>query len=172
MDVGVGLGAIRRWRDIRHSCARETAGLTLIELLITVTILGIIATAMGGTLTATVMHSASNRDDSVLDAEIRRAIDAVRSTPYIACGYGEETDDPEGPEIGYGNNLPAATDRPSGMTMSVSSVNYWNGVSGSDPDFSATACPVGGDKNLQLVTITVVYHGTTRSSTVVKRYFQ
>ena len=65
---------------------RNERGFTLVELLITIAIMGIVSVVMIQTMTAIVLNSARNRNASVGEVELRRFAEKVRTAPYLTCG--------------------------------------------------------------------------------------
>ncbi len=68
--------------------AGDEAGVTLVEILVTVWIMGAVVTAMSGALFTMVKSSDINRRQSLAEAELRRFAETVRRTKYIACAGG------------------------------------------------------------------------------------
>jgi hypothetical protein len=95
--------------------------------------------------------SALHRKEATADTLARDAGESVKDSvlnPYkTTCA---------GPSM---YSVPAP---PSGYTVSVTTVQYWDGTS-SNPVAFAPACPAGGDKGLQQ--ITVVARSTDGSAT-------
>jgi prepilin-type N-terminal cleavage/methylation domain-containing protein len=148
-------------------------GETLVEILVTVAIMGIcfVAILLGVTTayTATDTHRQESTAEGVLRSYAERIKD--QNLTYIDC-----TSNPSpGPaylaaaEAASGGLLPV-----SGFTPSVTNVTYWDGQqtgSGAqNPAFGA--CGVG-DNGVQRISIQVVSphgpHGATESMTIVKR---
>src|SRR5215510_12829475 len=102
--AGGSRAALREW--VRGSVARAAHGVTLIELLITVTLLGIISSTVGIAMSTIISQSADQRASSTLDAEIRRIDDALRATPYLKCSLSA-TDDIAAYQTRMPTGLPA-----------------------------------------------------------------
>lgn len=118
----------------------DEAGFSLAEVLITVVIVGIAFAAILGGMVTSIVVSDVHRKQATADALARSAAEAVkdRNVGYVSCAAPDA----------YAGALPAA---PSGYTLSVSDVKYWDGSS-SDPVAFSPSCP-SQDKGLQLITI-------------------
>jgi prepilin-type N-terminal cleavage/methylation domain-containing protein len=125
---------------------RAQQGETLIELLITVTIMGVLFVAvMAGTATSISM-SDFHRQDGTAEGVIRSYAERVSDptdVPYVDCG--SVTTATYATPIGF--TLPNAD-----WTASVTSVTFWQGAT-LNPAFSS-ACP-SPDKGLQQITLQV-----------------
>jgi type II secretory pathway pseudopilin PulG len=70
---------------------RSEAGVTLIEVVVTVMIMGVafvaILAGMGTTFTLSGLH----REQARTESEIRRYAEAVKAAPYAACSYSTGT---------------------------------------------------------------------------------
>jgi Tfp pilus assembly protein PilV len=132
---------------------RTEAGTTLVEVLITVAILGIGVVGVVGALGTSIIGTDHHRKQAQAHTVLLSAVDAVKSQPYQACAssYAAST----------GVTLPAGW---TSSTISVPSVTYWDGSA-----FSS-ACP-SPDSKLQLVKIQVASADgrATESVSVVKR---
>ena len=136
-------------------------GETLVELLITVAILGISFVALLAGLATAIGSTATHRGQANADVVILSAADAVKSQTYAAC---TSTSTPSyNPTTGVA--VPAGWS-PLSSYVTVTGVQGWNGTSWS-PCSSLSA-----DNKLQLVTVRVVTPGnpsTTETVDVVKR---
>lgn len=115
-------------------------GATLVEMLVTIAILGITGVAFTGAFFALTTTSTLHRDTAGADAAIRSYADAVTADTYLECG------------IAY----PASSFTPvAGFTV-TNTVTYWK----SDNTFyaygaSGSPCPAAADAGLQRVLVTV-----------------
>ena len=125
-------------------------GFSLAEVLVTVVILGITFTAILGGLMTSIRVSDFQRTEATADAVARSAAewvkDSVRS-PLLPCGTA----------AAYASAL-AGLPKPSGYSATVTSVDYWDGVTptaGTSPNFSWTRaqCQSAGARGLQRITI-------------------
>jgi prepilin-type N-terminal cleavage/methylation domain-containing protein len=184
-------GASRLWR------ARPAGGFSLVEVLVTIAIMGIVAVVMIQAMTAIVINSARNRDASIGEVELRRFAEKVRAAPYLTCGTPE----------GYNTSNALRDDLaalPAGMTIGVTNVEFW--VPPADPDPEAPRPPTvvdefvpiddpgidscdiveiddpenpgetiqlpRDDNRLQRLTLQAEVGAYTREVTVVKRWFE
>ncbi|MGV9266166.1 type IV pilus modification PilV family protein [Kitasatospora sp. NPDC003701] len=119
-------GPARRPR--RH---RGEEGETLVEALVTVTLLGVAFVAILGGIGTAIISSATQRKVTGADSIVRSAAERVVSSPYVPCARGYETPAP-----------------PAGYTVTVE-VEYWDGVGA-----FGRPCPTA-DTGVQKVTLTV-----------------
>jgi type II secretory pathway pseudopilin PulG len=141
--------------------ARGSRGETLLELLVTVSIVGTafmgILAGIGTTFNATDSQRKGATAESVLRSYAERIGDPT-DVPYVNCAttatYGSPT----------GFALPAA-----GWSASVTTVNQWQGDT---PPTFTPSCP-SPDKGLQQLTLTVTSpagaHQLTANLVIVKR---
>ena len=127
---------MKQSRSVRSS----ERGETLIEILVSVTILGIIGVALVGGLLMISTSSVVHRDAASSQNSMRNWAESVSSSAYGAC-----------------NTLTAASflalkpaNLPAGFTASVPSVLYWNGSA-----FVAGPCTVGGALDTGLIKVTL-----------------
>ena len=140
---------------------RDQRGETLLELLVTVAIMGTafvgILAGIGMTFVATDSHRQDATAETVLRSYAERLEDPA-GVPYVNCAAPATYQTPSG------FSLPAA-----GWTASVTKVLAWQG--NNPPKFTAT-CPTA-DKGLQQLTLTVKSPAGTHQSTatvvIVKR---
>jgi prepilin-type N-terminal cleavage/methylation domain-containing protein len=120
MAAGLGSGPrVRAFlRRPKLSRARDEAqhGFTLVEILITVWILGALMVAFMGGLVTMMNSSEEQRRVSTAETELRRFAESVRDYPYEACWTASQYD--AAVKVGYTS--------PAGFTPSVSSITYWN----------------------------------------------
>lgn len=139
------------------------AGETLVELLVTILVVGTSAAAVMGAAAIAV-------GASTLDSRQVRAQAVLRTWGESVAGVGDAA---------YGNCLtagevaaatPAPSPLPAGFTASVSDVAYWNAGTST----FVAGCPAGGDPGLRRVTLRLVadsalYAGFTETLDVVVR---
>src|SRR5262245_59633022 len=104
----------RRRRDVEP---RDDAGFTLIEITITVWILGAVMVGLMGTLITMSRNTDYQRRTTIAETEMRRLEAIVRAAPYVQC--------PSAPNYAsaWSNPWPDAT-----VGVSATSVKYWNGA--------------------------------------------
>lgn len=123
-----------------HRRVADESGFSLVEILLTIAIVGIAFAAILGGLATSITVSDLHRKQATADALARSAAEAVKdhAVGYVPCA---------GPNA-YRDALPPA---PSGYAVSISSVAYWDGTS-SDPMTFSGACP-SPDAGAQRITI-------------------
>jgi prepilin-type N-terminal cleavage/methylation domain-containing protein len=123
---------------------RDDAGLTLVELLVTIVLMGVASLTIFAALATFFAAAASQRATANLDQAVRIYSEQLQSTSYVACATS------------YSIALP------SGFSATNVTVKFWNG------DNPATFKPTcGADPGLQQVTATVNQSTTGRTQTVV-----
>jgi type II secretory pathway pseudopilin PulG len=117
-------------------------GETLVELLVTITVMGVTVVAILGSIAVTIMLSATHRKQAAVGTYVRSFAEAVETkvatTTYKPCAQPAD----------YASVAPSL---PSGYTSSVTAVTYWNGSSFVG---SLASCP-GTDQGVQRVTVRV-----------------
>ena len=125
---------------MRRRCLarRAESGETLIELIVSITILGIVAVAIGSGITVSVIISDEHRKETAANAYLHDYAEALQAS-YANCTAGTPN---------YLSPLKVSP-VPTGFTTGglTESLAYWNGTA-----FQST-CPVGGDGGLQQVTL-------------------
>jgi type II secretory pathway pseudopilin PulG len=109
-------------------------GETLVELLVTVVILGIATSGLSAALLATVNASNLHRQEALARHSLRAWAEQIGVGAYTACAAPSSFAAPS----------PAL---PSGLTAAVASVSYWDGTS------FASSC--GSDTGVQKVTLRI-----------------
>jgi prepilin-type N-terminal cleavage/methylation domain-containing protein len=138
------------------------AGFSLAEIVITIAIVGITFTAILGGLITAITVSSQHQKQATADTLARSAAEWVKDpirNAYVNCAdvstYGLT-----------GVSVPA------GYSVSVSSVEFWNGTAPSGGAYSPTfQSSCGSDPGLQRITITAFGPGAAATETlqVVKR---
>ncbi len=120
------MNATEQRRRSRRSCSRRSsqhreAGETLIELLITIMLLGLAVVTMVGGLLVLTASSVFYQDETQVQNGLYDWASTVAAMPYTACVTA--------------GAVPGPPDLPAKYTATVTSVEYWNGSA-----FTAT-CP-------------------------------
>ena len=164
--LGSSLGSrIRLSRPSPDRGAKEQ-GFTLVEMLITVAILGVVAVAMFGAIFTSVKASDLANRRTIAETELRRYAEYVRAANYSPCAavssYPNTT-----------SGTPYTKGNASVTSATVQSVRYWttSGDSGFVPNNFASTCPTS-DQGLQQLTLQVTVGSSPSiqlSTTIVKR---
>jgi type II secretory pathway pseudopilin PulG len=136
-------------------------GETLIELMMTVAIMGIVFVAILGAVGTSIAMSDSHRNEGIGESVVRAYAERMsdpNDVPYVDCATTSSYANPPGLVV------------PAGWTASVTSVAYWLG--NYPPTFPAGSCP-SLDKGLQQLTLRVQSpagkHQVTESVVIMKR---
>lgn len=113
---------------------RRDAGETLVELLMTVVILGIATAGISGALLVSTKASALHQQQALAQNALRSWAEQVGAGAYTPCAAAGS----------FGAPSPAL---PTGLTAAVSAVQYWNGTA-----FTGTC---GADTGIQRVTLRI-----------------
>jgi type II secretory pathway pseudopilin PulG len=154
-DVNRLSAFVRRVRTPRRDRPRD-AGLSMIEIVVSVTLLGTGGVSMLGAMTATVTASAYERDHSRAQVWLQSAIEELQAADRQGCDQGEET-----VRANYLSLLRAEVINPPGWADSQLTiekpVKAWDGEKYWDPyDTTAPAtCFDNQGFKLQLITIVV-----------------
>jgi len=127
-------------------------GFSLVEVLITIVIVGVTFAALLGGLITTIAVSSLHRKQATADSVTRSAAEWIKDgvqTPYANCA-------------GVGTYSLSGLPKPAGYSVAIQSVEYWDGVgavAGTPYSLNSGAgghlgssCP---DKGLQRITIVV-----------------
>lgn len=142
---------------------RSQAGETLIEVMVSVVLMGLVVTAiLGGIFTLISVSNANNEKTKValaLQAYAEQIEQPVADLEYRPCN------DPTNPgtKAYYQGKLDATIAKaklPAGYSMSFD-LYYWRTVTGfGGGAFNTTTCPAGGDLGLQRFVITITNNRT------------
>jgi prepilin-type N-terminal cleavage/methylation domain-containing protein len=136
--------------------ADPEAGFSLVEILVTIVIVGMAFTAILGGMITSITVSDLHRNQATADTLARNAAESVKDSnvPYVPCA---------GPNA-YAPALPSGT--------SITKVEYWNGAAPTPATSYAVtfspSCPPQ-DQGLQRITITASSGGATETVQVLKR---
>ena len=134
-------------------------GETLVELLVTIAIVGIAIVGVVASLGAALEFSQRDRSDADLETVLTSYAEQLERLDYETCGAANPyaTTGPaalpsvSGIDVRYADSVAAGTDVSAAYLVRIDSVQYWDGQ-GSPAGFGA-ACPAGGDPGLQRITL-------------------
>jgi type II secretory pathway pseudopilin PulG len=142
----------------KHLRARRESGETLLELLVTISIMGAAFVAILAGVGVAIASSDSHRQEASAEGVVRSYAERVqdsRDVPYVDCAT----------TANYGS--PAGFTPPTGWTVSITGVAYLQ----TNNSYAAT-CP-SPDRGAQQLTLQVVSphtaHGATETVVIVKR---
>jgi prepilin-type N-terminal cleavage/methylation domain-containing protein len=145
-------------RPDRPAGLRTEAGFSLAEIVITIAIVGITFTAILGGMITAITVSSQHRKQATADTLVRSAAEWVKDparNAYVNCA-GANTYSLSGVTV------------PSGYSVAISSVQYWNGTSPSGATYQPTfqsGCP-SPDPGLQRITISATAPNGAATETV------
>lgn len=113
---------------------RSDAGETLIELALTIVILGICSVAIGTGVALSAKISGMHRQQALADEFLHNYAETLQASPYQPCTSASPS---------YATGLPKPT--PGTWSVSQSAISYWNGTA------FTSACPA--KDQLQEVTL-------------------
>jgi Tfp pilus assembly protein PilV len=173
----VGMGGTREFPIARRRRASFERGDSLIEVLITVSIVGLGVVAIMTAVGATLQLSGTNRVGAHADQLLVRYAENLSGVPYEACTAGST------PYAGAATSAIPSSNLPDGITvgapgtaaaqsnafeLSIHSVSYWNGDV-SPATFSST-CPSSDLGSQELNLLVHAGNGSLdRTVTIVKR---
>lgn len=139
---------------------RSEAGLTLIELLVTVVILGIAFAVIVGGMMTSIISSDVHRKGATAGTVLQSYAEAIKAVVYDpAPGSGCAA------AMDAAYEAPTGFSAPPGFVASIDTFGYWNSVTST----FGTTCPTS-DAGLQRMKLTVTApNGTTKSVSIVKR---
>lgn len=126
-------------------------GFSLVELMVTIVIVGVTFAALLGGLMTTITVSSLHRKQATADSVARSAAEWVKDSvanPYSNCAA-------------VGAYSLSSLPKPSGYSVSITNVEYWDGaIPAAGTPYSldshlGSSCPGGGDKGVQRITIVV-----------------
>jgi len=159
VDPGTKEVAARRSAR-RHRRPARDDGSSLVELLVSIVLLGVVATGLFGALVASVRGAATHQELSTMNAALNSSAELVSgpATPYVSCSSTAPS-----PMEAYQAAL-AGLGAGAPLTAAVQSVDTWDGTR------FVTACPAVGSRTLQLVHLRVTSaKGLTRDLEITKR---
>jgi prepilin-type N-terminal cleavage/methylation domain-containing protein len=145
---------------MRRQDIRSDAGFSLVEILVTIVIVGMTFTAILGGILASITASGLQRKQATADSLVRSAAELVKdsvSNPYSNCA-------------GTGKYVLTGLSVPTGYSVSVTGVKYWSGNPQQlKPVPFNSSCP--SDNGMQQITIVATSSDGQAAETVqvVKR---
>jgi prepilin-type N-terminal cleavage/methylation domain-containing protein len=133
---------------------RRDDGVTLVEILVAVSILGIaLVTLMGGLWTA-IVSSDQHRKEASAGVALRTYAEAVQNASYTGCATTS-------------TYAPAAVGftTPGGYTASVTTAEYWH-PSGTDPNTGTFDTTCSTDQGLERLTLSVASSDSRATETI------
>lgn len=133
-----------RSRRVRRQGARSQRGETLLEVLLTVFLMGTVLVSLLALVMTIMTASAAHRAKVAAGNQATTIAESVDRLPYVACGA-------------VSNYQSAVSGLESGYSGEIISVRYLSSGSSATPTFLAVgaACPGGVDQGAQLVTVRV-----------------
>ncbi|RNL62394.1 type II secretion system protein [Nocardioides marmoriginsengisoli] len=133
---------------------RDQRGETLVEVLVTVVILGLAGTAIMGAVALSARASDLNRKQATAGSYVRGVVETVQN--YVAAG-GYQTCGAAGVYATYLNNNPALVDLPPGYTLTQpAKVDTWDGTTST----WSTCASAASDYGVQRVRFQLLKAGT------------
>ena len=118
----------------------DDRGETLLELVITIAILGVCVVGIGAGIALSIKISSIHRDQATADAFLHNYAETLQNS-YTACSGG----------VAPNYVSVASLAAPSGFSTPTATVKFWN-ASGSPAAFNSSTCPAT-DPGLQQVTL-------------------
>jgi type II secretory pathway pseudopilin PulG len=143
---------------------RRDHGATLVEMLISIMLLGTVGVAVLAAMSAAIVAARTNDELATVQSRLAQAVDAVSDTepeqiPYVDCADGP-------PRPAYQAALDAQFAPPG--SVEVLNVEFWNGATG---QFGLDCRTTTHGDRLQRVTLRAEVDGLARDAAVVKRPF-
>lgn len=154
-------------RGTRHegcsrAAARSQSGASLVEVLISVMLVGTVVAALAVGMLTMVGATRSTAEEQRIQSALLSFTESLKASPYLPCGGS-----PSPTASAYVSSHASTPQRwtpPAGMTASIDDVEYWHDA-GTYGDYRAT-CP-GADGGRQRLTVTVRLDDGRRGSAEV-----
>jgi len=154
--------------------SRSESGESLIETIIAIAVLGIAVTAILGSIATGIVTSVVNRDQTDANALLLRSAEVLKSpaavasngNPYVSCAQTADYNPTRGLTV------------PSGWTVTLTTIQYWNGSAwrprtggadtclGADGLVNTSDDEWSGSEHLQKLTLTVTQTSNVTSRTL------
>jgi prepilin-type N-terminal cleavage/methylation domain-containing protein len=131
---------------------RSEAGVTLIELMVTISIIGIAFTALLAALMGVFTFGDQHRKAAVGETLVRRYADNVNNATYVNCATASS----------YSAALAPAP--PTDYAVAITAIEYWNGDATATFGTSQSGCVSATDKGIQRITVRVT--GTVSTGSI------
>ncbi len=155
-----------------HRCRRGEDGFSLVEVLVSLTILGIAFVAIMGGMLMVQKGSDIHRKQAIAQTTLSTAAESVKQSTYLACTSATWTS-----TASYSPSASVDMSATGWSAAKVSKLRRWNDATGTFVDWwngspaAVAPCPAAGDGGLQEVTLSVASLDgrDTESISVVKR---
>jgi type II secretory pathway pseudopilin PulG len=141
--------------------ARSEAGLTLIELILTISLMGVAFAAILGGVAGIYSDSTVHRNAALVETWLRRYAESLDSASYVACATPSSY------------NAALTPSPPANFSVQINAVEYWDGNASAAFTSSQPGCVAAGDKGAQRITLQVAeteqFRGVTENVVLVKR---
>jgi prepilin-type N-terminal cleavage/methylation domain-containing protein len=119
-------------------CRRGERGETLVEILVSIVIIGICFAAILGGLTSSIFGSRVHREQATVETVLRSYAEATKAQVNRPGGYLP---------CASGYNI-TSYNPPSGFVPSITSVQWWDGAT-----FRSSGCTAAAEKGLQTLSL-------------------
>lgn len=148
----------------RRLTQRGQGGFTLVESLVAVVLVGLVVLALAGGMVTLLATTAASANEQRLQTGLTSFTESVKAMPYRDCASLDEVRTDYAAWSGR-------WDPPSGMTVTITDVEYWNPAAGSEAGEFQPTCPGGGttDRGAQRLSVHVTWNGDTATTETVVR---
>jgi prepilin-type N-terminal cleavage/methylation domain-containing protein len=137
------------------------SGLTLVELLVTIALMGTAFAAILAGVSGIFGDGAVHRNAALTETWLRRYAESIQAASYVACATPSS----------YTSALTPSP--PANFSAQVNTVEYWDGAATASFTTSQSGCVSAGDKGAQRITLQVSETeptwGLTKTVVLVKR---
>jgi prepilin-type N-terminal cleavage/methylation domain-containing protein len=125
-------------------------GMTLIEVLVAVSILGIAVVSIVSGLATASSASDRHRKQATADTVVKSFAETIKQKTAVGAYVRCTTTTPTPLSSYDDSSLPGGWTPPTGYSADVSKIEYWSNTA---PAGFKAACPAGGDQGAQLLTL-------------------